>query len=118
MPRLRKATDASGTVFYPISISKGIYDIDRNRRLSVTLADIYAIMEENRIKILGEAGGLSPTTTYAKNSVVTASGSVYISSASVTGLPNTVVTCSNDTVTCNGEAVTVAASETTWTKII
>lgn len=41
MPRLKKATDANGTTFYPISISKGIYDTDRSRRLSETLDDLY-----------------------------------------------------------------------------
>ena len=40
MPRIKKATDASGNVFYPASISKAIYDIDRNQRLSATLGDL------------------------------------------------------------------------------
>lgn len=40
MPRLKKATDASGVVFYPITISKGVYDTDRNQRLSQTLDDV------------------------------------------------------------------------------
>ena len=37
MPRIKKATDANGTVFYPITISKGVYDTDNNQRLSTTL---------------------------------------------------------------------------------
>ena len=37
MPRLKKATDANGSVFYPITIAKGVYDTDNNQRLSVTL---------------------------------------------------------------------------------
>ncbi len=41
MPRLKKATDAGGTTFYPITISKGVYDTDRSRRLSETLDDLY-----------------------------------------------------------------------------
>lgn len=39
MPRIKKSTDANGTVFYPISISKAVYDTDRNKRLSATLDD-------------------------------------------------------------------------------
>ena len=37
MPRIKKATDAGGTVFYPTTISKAVWDIDRNQRLNVTL---------------------------------------------------------------------------------
>ena len=40
MPRLKFATKADGTKIYPISISKGIIDIDRNQRLSETLNDL------------------------------------------------------------------------------
>ena len=39
MPRLKKAIDGNGTLFYPITISKGVWDIDRNQRLSATLAE-------------------------------------------------------------------------------
>lgn len=38
MPRIKKATDASGNVFYPATISKAVWDIDNNQRLSVTIA--------------------------------------------------------------------------------
>lgn len=41
MPRLKKATDANGNVFYPITIAKGVYDTDNNQRLSATLAALY-----------------------------------------------------------------------------
>ena len=37
MPRIKKATDANGVVFYPITISKGVWDTDNNQRLSATL---------------------------------------------------------------------------------
>ena len=40
MPRLKKATDANGNVFYPITISKGVWDTDRSQRLSSTLASM------------------------------------------------------------------------------
>ena len=41
MPRLKKATDANGNVFYPITIAKGVYDTDNNQRLSATLSDLH-----------------------------------------------------------------------------
>lgn len=47
MPRLKVATDANGTKIYPISISKGIYDTDRNQRLSKTLDDL----DNNKLNI-------------------------------------------------------------------
>ena len=37
MPRIKKATDANGTTFYPINISKAVFDTDRNQRLNLTL---------------------------------------------------------------------------------
>lgn len=40
MPRLKIATDANGTKFYPISISKGVYDTDRNKRMNAVIDDI------------------------------------------------------------------------------
>ena len=39
MPRIKKATDANGNVFYPISISKAIWDTDSNQRLSTTIGN-------------------------------------------------------------------------------
>ena len=47
MPRIKKATDANGVVFYPINISKAVYDTDRNQRLNITIDNIYSIL--NRI---------------------------------------------------------------------
>jgi hypothetical protein len=38
MPRLKKATDANGNIFYPVTITKGIWDTENNQRLSVTLS--------------------------------------------------------------------------------
>jgi len=40
MPRIKKATDANGNVFYPITIVKGVYDTERNQSLSQTLLGI------------------------------------------------------------------------------
>lgn len=37
MARLRVATDANGVKFYPITITKGVYDTEHNQRLSDTL---------------------------------------------------------------------------------
>ena len=43
MPRLKFATESNGTnKFYPISITPGIIDTVRNRRLNVTIADLYS----------------------------------------------------------------------------
>ena len=37
MPRLKAATDANGTKFYPVSITHGIYDTERGQKLTATL---------------------------------------------------------------------------------
>ena len=39
MPRLKSVTDANGTKIYPITITRGVYDTDKNQRLNVTLAN-------------------------------------------------------------------------------
>lgn len=39
MPRLKSVTDANGTKIYPITITRGVYDTDKNQRLDVTLAN-------------------------------------------------------------------------------
>lgn len=39
MPRIKKATDANGTVFYPVTISEAVWDTDNNKRLSATITD-------------------------------------------------------------------------------
>lgn len=48
MPRIKKATDASGAIFYPVSISKAVWDTDRNQRLSATV-DSIATMQEGML---------------------------------------------------------------------
>ncbi len=45
MPRIKKATDASGAIFYPVSISKAVWDTDRNQRLSATVDDVVTLQE-------------------------------------------------------------------------
>lgn len=39
MPRLKSVTDANGTKIYPVTITRGVYDTDKNQRLDVTLAN-------------------------------------------------------------------------------
>lgn len=39
MPRLKSVTDANGTKIYPVTITRGVYDTDKNQRLNVTLAN-------------------------------------------------------------------------------
>lgn len=45
MPRIKKATDASGAIFYPVSISKAVWDTDRNQRLSATVDNLATTQE-------------------------------------------------------------------------
>lgn len=41
MPRLKAATDANGTKFYPVTITQGVYDTDKDQKLSATLQGKY-----------------------------------------------------------------------------
>lgn len=45
MPRIKKATDAQGTTFYPLSISEAVWDTSRNQRLSATVDDVVTLQE-------------------------------------------------------------------------
>ncbi len=45
MPRIKKATDAKGNIFYPVSISKAVWDTDRNQRLSATVDEMVTAQE-------------------------------------------------------------------------
>ena len=65
MPRIKKATDANGSVFYPINISKAVFDTDRNQRLNVTLDDIYDALQYEDIYI--GAGATSAAVAVAAN---------------------------------------------------
>lgn len=55
MPRIKKATDANGSVFYPINISKAVYDTDRNQRLNVTLDALESADAVNNKNALNQA---------------------------------------------------------------
>lgn len=55
MPRIKKATDANGITFYPINISKAVYDTDRNQRLDVTLNALTSADANNRKDALNTA---------------------------------------------------------------
>lgn len=98
---------------YVSKIHKGSDDIyikDSEARESI---------EENRLKLLGDVSSLSPTSSYAKTSLITQDGSVYISSQAVTGLPDNTVVCNNEVVTCNSATVTCGAnSVAAWVKIV
>lgn len=39
MPRLKSVTDSNGTKIYPVTITRGVYDTDKNQRLNETLAN-------------------------------------------------------------------------------
>lgn len=55
MPRIKKATDASGNVFYPATISKAVWDIDRNQRLNATLDALTSADTLNQKNALNQA---------------------------------------------------------------
>ena len=71
MPRIKKATDASGNVFYPASISNAIWDTDSNQRLSATLSDIRDALWYNDVYV--GAASTSPgiaTSSYYHETVM------------------------------------------------
>ena len=45
MPRLKKATDANGITFYPVTISKGVWDTDRGQKMSKSIDDLHTILD-------------------------------------------------------------------------
>lgn len=71
MPRIKKATDANGSVFYPITISKGVWDTDNNQRLSVTIQQLYNILQYSDVYI-GAAAAYSSiiSSSYHYDSIV------------------------------------------------
>lgn len=119
MPRIKKATDAGGTVFYPINISKAVWDTDRNQRLSITLNALYNLIDETKLKFLGDAGSQNPSGTYGTNSMITCDGEVYLSTSATTGLPTNIVYCNGEVVTCSSRAVTAGTNtNNAWSKIV
>lgn len=87
-------------------------------RVRTLVSNLSTTVETNRIKILGTVEPLSPTATYAQNSLITVAKETYINTASIVGLPNHVVTYNNENVTYNGEIVTYGSNSlSTWVKI-
>ena len=62
MPRIKKATDANGTTFYPINISKAVFDTDRNQRLNLTLNALESankdVLNQSVMMLLANFAGL------------------------------------------------------------
>lgn len=69
MARIKKATDASGNVFYPVSISKAVWDTDRTQRVSGTLTDLYNTIES--IAVNSVTGELTVTIYTGANGQTT-----------------------------------------------
>lgn len=70
------------------------------------VATLATTVETNRIKILGRVETLSPTASFAQNSLITVALETYINTAPIVGVPNHIVTHDNEIVTHNGEVVT------------
>ena len=117
MPKVGQAKQ-NGKVYYPITIPQGIVDPATRERLDLTIARLEKTIEEERLKVLGDAGTQSPTAKYAKNSLVTCTGMTFLSTKEVTGLPDAVVDYNGEVVTHDGEAVTYGeAPGDGWSKI-
>lgn len=82
------------------------------------VATIATTVETNRIKILGRVETLSPTASFAQNSLITVALETYINTAPIVGVPNHIVTHDNEIVTHNGEVVTYGSNSlSTWVRI-
>lgn len=87
-------------------------------RVETLVSNLSTTVETNRIKILGSVESLSPTATYAQNSLITVAKETFISTASIVGTPNHIVTYNSENVTYNGEIVTFGSNSlSTWVKI-
>ena len=87
-------------------------------RVRTLVSNLSTTVETNRIKILGSVESLSPTATYAQNSLITVAKETFISTASIVGTPNYIVTYNSENVTYNGEIVTYGSNSlSTWVKI-
>lgn len=82
------------------------------------VAILATTVETNRIKILGRVETLSPTASFAQNSLITVALETYINTAPIVGVPNHIVTHDNEIVTHNGEVVTYGSNSlSTWVRI-
>lgn len=82
------------------------------------VATLATTVETNRIKILGRVETLSPTASFAQNSLITVALETYINTAPIVGVPNHIVTHDNEIVTHNGEVVTYGSNSlSTWVRI-
>ena len=82
------------------------------------VSNLSTVVETNRLKILGKVESMSPTATYAQNSLITVATETYINTAPIVGVPNHIVTHDNEIVTHNGEVVTYGSNSlSSWVKI-
>ena len=87
-------------------------------KVKTLVANLSTVVETNRIKILGKVETLSPTATFAQNSLITVATETYINTSSIVGVPDHIVTHDSEIVTHNGEVVTHGSNTlTTWVKI-
>ena len=87
-------------------------------RVKTLVTNLSTTVETNRIKILGRVETLSPTASFAQNSLITVALETYINTAPIVGVPNHIVTHDNEIVTHNGEVVTYGSNSlSTWVRI-
>lgn len=73
-----------------------------------------ATVEDNRLKPCGRVEQLGLAESFAKCSLVIASGCVYLSNTATEGLPDCVLEYNGEMVTHDGEAVTHGDAGTDW----
>ena len=82
------------------------------------VSNLASTVETNRIKILGGAENISPTQTFAQNSIITVAKETYINTSATVVEPSHIVTHNNENVTHNGEIVTYGTNTLSqWVKI-
>ena len=71
MPRLKAVTDANGVKFYPTTITHGVFDTERNQKLTATLDAIYRTLQYSDVYI-GAAAAYSSiiSSSYHYDSIV------------------------------------------------
>lgn len=87
-------------------------------RVRTLVSNLASVVETNRVKIVGNIASVSPTSTFAANSIVRVDKETYMNTSSIVGAPSHVVTHNNAVVTHNGEAVTHGTNSlSTWVKV-
>lgn len=87
-------------------------------RVRTLVSNLASVVETNRVKIVGNIASVSPTSTFAANSIVRVDKETYMNTSSIVGAPSHVVIHNNAVVTHNGEAVTHGTNSlSTWVKV-